>query len=111
MTINIIIKTLTIALARIQTLRYFLCVYYRKEFLLNFGELSKAQRKRTLKNAKQMQNTKRSCFSHSSASPRNDKQRFDKHCFANQTNRCPAGFASRCELFRGGTYGKQNIDC
>ena len=69
MTINIIIKTLTIALARIQTLRYFLCVYNRKEFLLNFCELSKAQRKRTLKNAKQMQNTKRSCFSHSSASP------------------------------------------
>ena len=29
------------------------------------------------------------------ASPRNDKQ-----CFANQTNRCLAGFASRGDLFR-----------
>ena len=51
MKINIIIKTLTIPLSRIQTQRYFLtdrtwyytavCTYYRKEFLVNFGELGK----------------------------------------------------------------------
>ena len=52
------------------------------------------------KNAKQMRNTKQNCFSHSSASPRNDKQCSAKQCFANQTNRCLAGFASRSDLFR-----------
>ena len=51
-------------------------------------------------NAKQMRNTKQNCFSHSSASPRNDKQCSAKQCFANQTNRCLAGFASRSDLFR-----------
>ena len=53
-----------------------------------------------VKNAKQMRNTKQNCFSHSSASPRNDKQCSAKQCFANQTNRCLAGFASRSDLFR-----------
>ena len=47
-----------------------------------------------------MWNTKQNCFSHSSASPRNDKQCSAKQCFANQTNRCLAGFASRSDLFR-----------
>ena len=47
-----------------------------------------------------MRNTKQNCFSHSSASPRNDKQCSAKQCFANQTNRCLAGFASRSDLFR-----------
>ena len=56
-----------------------------------------------------MRNTKRNCFSHSSASPQKDKQCFAKQCFANQTNRCPAGFASRSELFRYSAHGKQNI--
>ena len=31
---------------------------------------------------------------------RNDKQCSAKQCFANQTSRCPAGFASRSDLFR-----------
>ena len=57
-------------------------------------EAAKAQRKQTSKNAKQMRDTNRNCFSHSSASYRNDKQ-----CFVNQTNRCPAGFAPRSDLF------------
>ena len=52
------------------------------------------------KNAKQMRNSKQNCFSHSSVSPRNDKQCSAKQCFANQTNRCLAGFASRSDLFR-----------
>ena len=52
------------------------------------------------KNAKQMRNMKQNCFSHSSASPRNDKQCSAKQCFANQTKRCLAGFASRSDLFR-----------
>ena len=56
--------------------------------------------KRESQNAKQMRNTKQNCFSHSSASPRNDKQCSAKQCFANQTNRCLAGFASRSDLFR-----------
>ena len=47
-----------------------------------------------------MRNTKQNCFSHSSASPRNDKQCSAKQCFANQTNRSLAGFASRSDLFR-----------
>ena len=47
-----------------------------------------------------MRNTKQNCFSHSSASPRNDKQCSAKQCFVNQTNRCLAGFASRSDLFR-----------
>ena len=34
---------------------------------------------------------------------------FAKQCFANQTNRCPAGFASRSELFRDSAHGKQGI--
>ena len=38
------------------------------------------------KNAKQMRNTKQNCFSHSSASPCNNKQCSAKQCFANQTN-------------------------
>ena len=33
-----------------------------------------ARRKRESKNAKQMRNTKQNCFSHSSATPRNNKQ-------------------------------------
>ena len=60
---------------------------------------TKAQHKWTSKNAKHMRNTKRNCFSLLSASPRNDKQ-----CFANQTNRCPAGFATRSELFRDSAH-------
>ena len=44
--------------------------------------------------------TRKNCFSHSSASPRNDKQCSAKQCFANQTNRSLAGFASRSDLFR-----------
>ena len=59
----------------------------------------KARPKRESKNAKQMRNTKQNCFSHSSASPRNDKQCSAKQCFANQTNRYLAGFASRSDLF------------
>ena len=60
----------------------------------------RAGAKRESKNAKQMQNTKQNCFSHSFASPRNDKQCSAKQCFANQTTRCPAGFVSRSDLFR-----------
>ena len=60
----------------------------------------KARRKRESKNAKQMRNTKQNCFSHCSASPRNDKQ-----CFANQTNRCLADFASRSDLFLDNEHG------
>ena len=59
----------------------------------------KGRHKRESKNAKQIRNTKQNCFSHSSASPRNDKQCSAKQCFANQTNRCLAGFASRSDLF------------
>ena len=62
--------------------------------------IHKGRHKRESKNAKQMRNTKQNCFSHSSASPRNDKQCSAKQCFANQTNRCLAGFASRSDLFR-----------
>ena len=62
--------------------------------------MTKGRHKRESKNAKQMRNTKQNCFSHSSASPRNDKQCSAKQCFANQTNRCLAGFASRSDLFR-----------
>ena len=40
---------------------------------------------------------------------RNDKQCFAKHCFANQTNRYRARFASRSEMFRYSAQGKQNI--
>ena len=61
--------------------------------------------KRESKNAKQMRNTKQNCFSHSSASPRNDKQCSAKQCFANQTNRCLAGFANRSDLFRDNEHG------
>ena len=61
---------------------------------------AKGRHKRESKNAKQMRNTKQNCFSHSSASLRNDKQCSAKQCFANQTNRCLAGFASRSDLFR-----------
>ena len=60
----------------------------------------KGRSKRESKTAKQMRNTKQNCYSHSSASPRNDKQCSAKQCFANQTNRCLAGFASRSDLFR-----------
>ena len=45
-----------------------------------------------------MRNTKQNFFSHSFASPRNDKQRSAKQCFANQTTRCPTGFVSRSDL-------------
>ena len=62
--------------------------------------IAKGRHKRESKNAKQMRNTKQNCFSNSSASPRNDKQCSAKQCFANQTNRCLAGFASRSDLFR-----------
>ena len=62
--------------------------------------LIKGRHKRESKNAKQMLNTKQNCFSHSSASPRNNKQCSAKQCFANQTNRCLAGFASRSDLCR-----------
>ena len=62
--------------------------------------MCKGRHRRESKNAKQMRNTKQNCFSHSSASPRNDKQCSAKQCFANQTNRCRAGFASRSDLFR-----------
>ena len=61
---------------------------------------AKGRHKRESKNAKQMRNTKQNCFSHSSVSPRNDKQCSAKQCFANQTNRCLAGFPSRSDLFR-----------
>ena len=57
------------------------------------------------KNTKQMRNTKQNCFSHSSVSPRNDKQCSTKLCFANQTNRCLAGFASRSDIFRDDAHG------
>ena len=60
----------------------------------------KTRRKRESKNAKQMLNTKQNCFSHSSASPRNDKQCSAKQSFANQTTRSLVGFASRSDLFR-----------
>ena len=46
-----------------------------------------------------MRNTKQNCFSHSSASPRNNKQCSAKLCFANQTNRCLTDFAYRSDLF------------
>ena len=62
--------------------------------------LAKGRHKRESKNAKQMRNTKQNCFSHSSVSPRNDKQCSAKQCFANQTNRSLAGFVSRSDLFR-----------
>ena len=62
--------------------------------------INKGRHKRESKNAKQMRNTKQNCLSHSSASPRNDKQCSAKQCFVNQTNRCLAGFASRSDLFR-----------
>ena len=68
-------------------------------------ELSKARRKRESKNAKQMRNTKQNCFSDSSASPRNNKQCSAKQCFANQTNRCLADFASRSDLFLDNEHG------
>ena len=58
---------------------------------------------------KKKKKTLNKCFSHSSASPRNDKQCFAIQCFANQTNRYPACFASRSELFRDSAHGKQNI--
>ena len=61
---------------------------------------AKGRHKRESKNAKQMRNTKQNCFSHPSVSPQNDKQCSAKQCFANQTNRCLAGFASRSDLFR-----------
>ena len=60
----------------------------------------KAATNESPKTLKKMRNTKQNCFSHSSASPRNDKQCSAKQCFANQTNRCLAGFASRSDLFR-----------
>ena len=60
----------------------------------------KARRKRESKNAKQMRNTKQNGFSHSYASPRNDKQCSAKLCFANLTNMCLAGCASRSDQFR-----------
>ena len=72
------------------------CMSYIKNSIL----LTKGRHKRESKNAKQMRNTKQNCFSHSSVSPRNDKQCSAKQCFANQTNRCLAGFASRSDLFR-----------
>ena len=62
--------------------------------------ICKGRHKRESKNAKQMRNTKQKCFSHSSASPRNDKQCSAEQCFANQTNRRLASFASRSDLFR-----------
>ena len=62
--------------------------------------VAKGRHKRESKNAKQIRNMKQNCFSHSSASPRNDKQCSAKQCFANQTNRCLADFASRSDLFR-----------
>ena len=58
-----------------------------------------------VKNAKQMRNTKQNCFSHSSASPRNNKQCSAKQCFANQTNRCLADFAYRSDLFLDDEHG------
>ena len=64
----------------------------------------KGRHKRESKNTKQMRNTKQNRFSHSSASPRNDKQCSAKRCFANQTNRCLAGFASRSDLFRDNAW-------
>ena len=66
----------------------------------SWDSILKAQRKQESKNAKQVRNTKQNCFSHSSASPRNDKQ-----CFANQTNRCLADFASRSDLFLDNEHG------
>ena len=66
---------------------------------------SKGRRKRESKNAKQMQNTKQNCFSHSSASPRNNKQCSAKQCFANQTKRCLADFAYPSDLFLDNEHG------
>ena len=60
----------------------------------------KGRHKRESKNAKQMRNTKQNCFSHSSASPRNDKRCSAKQCFAKQKNGCLDGFASRSDKFR-----------
>ena len=65
----------------------------------------KGRHKRESKNAKQMRNTKQNCFSHSSAAPRNNKQCSAKQCFANQTNRCLADFASRSDLFLDNEHG------
>ena len=70
--------------------------YTLKQDLATF----KGRHKRESKNVKQIRNTKQNCFSHSFASPRNDKQCSAKQCFANQTNRCLVGFASRSDLFR-----------
>ena len=75
-----------------------LCHKFDEQILVSSGV--RAATNESKKNAKQMRNTKENCFSHSSASPRNDKQCFAKQCFANQTNRCLAGFASRSDLFR-----------
>ena len=72
---------------------------------LEVFHLSKARRKRESKNAKQRRNTKQNCFSHSSASPRNNKQCFAKRCFANQTNICLADFAPRSDLFQDNEHG------
>ena len=65
----------------------------------------KGRRKRESKNAKQMRNTKQNCFSHSSASPRNNKQCPAKQCFANQTNRYLADFAYRSDIFLDNEHG------
>ena len=49
--------------------------------------------------------TRNKTFSQSSASPRNDKQCSAKQYFANQTNRCLAGFASRSDPFLDNEHG------
>ena len=49
--------------------------------------------------------TRNKTFSHSSASPRNDKHCSAKQCFANQTNRCLADYASRSDLFLANEHG------
>ena len=57
---------------------------------------TKARRKRESKNAKQMRNTKQNCFSHSFASPQNDKQCSAKQCFANAKHETKLFFTLVC---------------
>ena len=90
-----------------QNYRRTLCVIYIKtySYLCMYISTPKGRRKRESKNAKQMRNTKQNCFSHSSVSPRNNKQCSAKQCFANPTNRCLADFASRSDLFLDNEHG------
>ena len=75
-----------------------MCFIFKRIYLFDIFYISLSPAQTGVKSAKQMRNTKRNCFSHSFASPRNDKQCFTKQCIANQTNRYPARFASRSGL-------------